>query len=191
MFATTLFKGSRPSLSFVCVGVLLALLCAGALPGLRRAGAQSADPIDRAFGNNGTATFPANQTYTGGQVFQATVPRPDGKVVSVGIAQRASGNFTFAVVAARHNANGSLDTTFGTNGLSTETAVTSTGASLNVFDAALQPDNKIIVAATNTNGTAYLARLNPDGGLDADFAGGGFIKLVNDALFFGVAIQPD
>lgn len=69
MFATTFLKGPGRSLSFVCAGVVLALFCAGALPGLRRAGAQAADPIDRAFGSNGAAAFPANPTYTGGQAF--------------------------------------------------------------------------------------------------------------------------
>ncbi len=191
MFPANYFKGrSKSSLSIVCAALLLAMLCAVALPGLRRAGAQTTDPVDRAFGNNGTATFPSNPTFTGGQAFQATVLRPDGKIVSVGIAQKSSSNFTFALIAARHNENGTLDTTFGTDGLSTETAVASTGASLNVFDAVLQPDKKIVVTAIAGTVT-YVVRLNADGCLDTGFANGGFIKLIDDAVFFGVAIQPD
>jgi uncharacterized delta-60 repeat protein len=191
MFANTLFKGHRKSLSFVCAVALVALLCASLLPGLRRAGAQTTDPIDRTFGNNGVATFPANPTYTGGQAFLATVVRPDGKIVSIGVAQRTSGNFSYALVAARHNANGSLDTTFGTNGLFTDTAFNSPGSSFNGIDAVLQPDNKIIVVAPTSNALAYIVRLNPDGGLDASFNNGGFIKFVGDAAFFGAAVQPD
>ena len=67
--------------------------------------------LDLSFGNNGKVT-----TTFGGISDQGlgSVVQPDGKIVVVGFSN-ASGNNNFAL--ARYNPDGSLDSSFGTNGL--------------------------------------------------------------------------
>ena len=99
----------------------------------------------------------------------------------------------FALV--RYNADGSLDTGFGANGLVT----TDFGASADRINAAiLQPNGKIIGVGWSIgvggNSNAALARYNADGSLDASFGTGG--KVVKDFgsttdFFSSVARQPD
>ncbi|MBI3300769.1 MAG: hypothetical protein HYZ72_01625 [Deltaproteobacteria bacterium] len=93
----------------------------------------------------------------------------NGKIVVVGSSD-ALGTSDFAL--ARYNADGSLDATFGVNGLQ----ITNFG-NLEVANAvAIQSDGKIVVAGwTNVFGTFdfALARYNADGSLDATFDGDG------------------
>ena len=92
---------------------------------------------------------------------------------------------------ARLNSSGTLDTTFGaSNGPNRFLAA----ADQSVFDIAVQPDGKIVIAGafTHYNGTNdaanrnYLARLNADGSLDTNFNAGTAL----DAPALGLAIQP-
>jgi len=97
----------------------------------------------------------------------------DGKIVLAGSSYNGAGG-DFAL--ARYNPDGSLDTTFGTNG----TVTTDFGAdyeeSATTF--ALQADGKIVVAGSSYNGTGddfALARYNPDGSLDPTFGTDGIV----------------
>ena len=84
----------------------------------------------------------------------------DGKIVAAGASQ---GNFALA----RYNSNGSLDTTFDTDGKVT-TAFTSGSAR----SMAIQSDGKIVVAGSAFNGSQSdftLVRYNMDGSLDTGF----------------------
>jgi uncharacterized delta-60 repeat protein/uncharacterized repeat protein (TIGR01451 family) len=83
---------------------------------------------------------------------------------------------------ARLNANGLLDTT---------TFNTTLGADGTIWSMVLQADGKIVIGGefTSINGTnrAFVARLNPDGGLDTTFdPGPGPDSIVNS-----LAVQPD
>src|SRR5205085_8459332 len=95
--------------------------------------------------------------------------QPDGKIVAAG----NSGDH-FAVV--RYNANGTLDTSFGSNG-EVITAISKNSADL-VEAMVLQADGKILVAGeTNPSKTSNwdlaLVRYNANGTLDASFGTGG------------------
>src|SRR5262249_58259628 len=68
------------------------------------------------------------------------------------------------------------------------------------FDAALQPDGKIVaVGGVNPAGrfppvyNCALARYNPDGSLDSSFGGGGFVttEMGGNDQAEGVALSPD
>jgi uncharacterized delta-60 repeat protein len=121
--------------------------------------------LDTTFGTNGTVT-----TNFGGidQAFAAAI-QPDGKIIAVGLSN-VSGNNDFAL--ARYNANGSLDTTFGTNG----TVTTNVGGSDQANAVAIQPDGKIIAAGSaNTNTAFALARYNTNGSLDTTFGTNGIV----------------
>lgn len=133
--------------------------------------AQNPGQLDSTFGTAGKVI--ANPY--GYMELYASAVQPDGKIVSVG---RSKNGTDFNFCAMRFNANGSTDTTFGTNGAF---FVDMRGGGY--FDSAnaviIQPDGKIIVggfASINTNpGVCYfgLIRLNPNGILDSTFGTGG------------------
>lgn len=97
--------------------------------------------------------------------------QPDGKIVLAGSAL-VGGTFDFAVV--RYNPDGSLDSSFGTEGI----VITAIGDSDDrAYALALQPDGKVVVAGgarLNARETHFaLVRYNPDGSLDSSFGQGG------------------
>ena len=91
---------------------------------------------------------------------------PDGRIVAVGIATQPGATHP-EVAVARYNPDGSLDPTFGGDG----TVVNDFGGTRGgVFDAALYPGGKLVVA-----GGPGLIRYNPDGSLDRSFDGDGLV----------------
>ena len=91
---------------------------------------------------------------------------PNGKTLVAGRALSPDG-FNFSIV--QYNADGTLDTTFGTNGI---TQIDFVGGSDNVNSIAIQDDGKIVLGGQSENNLA-LARLNSDGTLDTTFGGTG------------------
>jgi uncharacterized delta-60 repeat protein len=104
----------------------------------------------------------------------------DGKILVAGYARNGNNNFDFAL--ARYNANGSLDTSFDTDGKLTTDFF---GHSDECNSITLQTDGKILLAglAENSSGSIdfALARYNVNGSLDTSFDTDG--KLTTD--FFG------
>jgi uncharacterized delta-60 repeat protein len=94
-------------------------------------------------------------------ILEAVVMQPDGKVLIGG--SFSSVNGTNRNNVARLNADGSLDLTFDPG----------TGPSDTVDGMALQTDGRILIGGlfSSVNGTnsSHVARLNPDGSLDASF----------------------
>lgn len=152
--------------------------------------------LDPGFGTQGKVTtdFPGLAA-----VISAIVIQPDGKVVVAG------GSFPLFVFAgdltiARYNANGTLDTSFGSGGI-VKLEYGDQGSY--GFALALQSDGKIIVAGTHfvdfssddsSNTDFALARLNTDGTLDSTFGSGGLVTTDFDGFnddAFSVLIQPD
>jgi uncharacterized delta-60 repeat protein len=96
---------------------------------------------------------------------RAVLVQQDGRIV---VAGNALGSQVMTVT--RLMPNGSLDTTFSGDG----TATIDVGPMIDLAgDAVLQPDGKIVVVgSTQGTGEIAVARLNPDGSLDATFGGG-------------------
>jgi uncharacterized delta-60 repeat protein len=143
----------------------------------------SAGALDPTFGVGGKVTtdFSPGFDGAGGVVLQT-----GGKILVAGY-----DNADFAL--ARYNADGSLDTSFGTGGkVSTDFAGGPDGA----FGLAVQANGKIVAAGFATvNGTRDFAaaRYNTDGGLDTSFGTGG--KVTTDFahdldVAFSVVLQP-
>jgi uncharacterized delta-60 repeat protein len=139
--------------------------------------------LDTTFDGDGKVTtdFAAGAAYAQDMAIQ-----PDGKMVLVGIA----GN-DFAV--ARYNTDGSLDTTFDTDGMLTTDFGGGTDLALHL---AFQPDGKIVVAGRNDIGGAEdfaVARYNTDGSLDTTFSTDGKVttNFGGDDFGHGVSIQAD
>ncbi len=142
--------------------------------------------LDAGFGTNGKVTTPIG-TYG---VAYAVAVQTDGKIVAVG--QGYSGS-TYVFALARYNADGTLDTGFGTNGK----VLTPIGAADSyAYAVALQTDGRIVAAGQSYTGSGYsfaLARYNPDGTADAGFGTNGIVVTAigsYDAVN-GLVIQSD
>lgn len=116
--------------------------------------------LDQSFSTDGQVT-----TLSGTDAAASAVAlQPDGKII---VAGTAPGHF--AVV--RYEPDGSLDPTFGTDGLVT----TSVGVGAGGNALALEPGGKIVVAGGG--GSEFvLARYNSDGSLDLSFGSGGTVR---------------
>jgi uncharacterized delta-60 repeat protein len=124
--------------------------------------------LDNTFGNNGiVTTIIGNQ----GSSAKAIKIQTDGKIIAAGYSRLGS-QFIFSLT--RYNFNGSLDITFGSNGIIT----TSIGTSSTAFAIDIQADGKILVAGQGKAGTEVifaLCRYNTNGSLDNTFGTGGIV----------------
>ncbi len=127
-------------------------------------------------------SFNPGGTGQDGNVY-AVVLQPDGKIIIAG--SIVSYNNVAKGGIVRLNPDGTLDTTFNTNGEGTNT-----GFSL-VYNLGLQADGKIVIAGqfSSYNGTTQnsVARLNSDGTLDTTFTSG----FAASEYVESVAVQPD
>jgi uncharacterized delta-60 repeat protein len=151
--------------------------------------------VDPSFGDGGTVTT----DFAGGHDVAVDLALlPDGKILVVG--QACDQNLDACHSAlARYHTDGRLDAGFGDGGK----AIAIIGDGGNASAVVLQPDGKIVIAglaAKSRPGQDFpqdmaLARLHPDGRLDASFGDGGMVT----TDFFGgssdgasaVALQPD
>lgn len=130
--------------------------------------------LDTTFGTNGKKTIAFDLGGVNTDVATCVAIQSDGKIVIGGYSQiTISGNFDFAVV--RLNTNGSLDTTFSTDGKAT--VAFDAGGTLDDRAAglAIQPDGSIVLvgyAKTAFNGACdfAIARLMTNGELDNIFS---------------------
>jgi uncharacterized delta-60 repeat protein len=141
------------------------------------------------FGVGGKVVTPVGP---GADRAYATAIQPDGKVVVVGgcsVNARTGDDFC----AVRYNANGTLDTSFGTNGRATTDLSTDDTARA----IAIQPDGKIILAGecAGTVGNELCAlRYLTDGSLDLGFGSNGKIVTaapIDNSAAKAIALQPD
>lgn len=130
--------------------------------------------LDASFGSGGIV----HTSFSGrdGLACQAKV-LSDGKIVTLGLLNSLDYSDT-DITLVRYNANGSIDTTFGTNGK----VINNLGiTSEDPVDLVIQADGKIIVAAnTGSIGTfnvsdIALIRYNPNGSLDNTFGINGVV----------------
>lgn len=147
-----------------------------------------ADPgsLDPTFGKDGIVTTAIGSR---GSAAWAVAIQPNGKIISAGVSQEAGGPTEFALT--RHNADGSPDTTFGSDGVVT----TAIGSGAKASSIALQSDGKIVVAGEGSGDRVEfaIARYMPDGSLDPSFGAGGVVTTaVGDySSASAVVLQPD
>jgi len=142
-------------LAFMALG-----FCAKAAPG----------DLDPTFAENGKTRL---GFYGGPSGAEAIVGQADGKMVTAGFSRQGTRN---GITLLRHNPDGSLDISFDHDGIMT--------FFVDAYDAfatgvALQSDGKIVVCGYSSSGGFALgfvvARVNPDGSLDATFGAGGIV----------------
>ncbi|MFL5941869.1 MAG: PASTA domain-containing protein [Gaiellaceae bacterium] len=158
--------------------------------------------LDPSFGAGGHV-----ETDAGAGSVRALALQPDGKIVVAGSSPYGSPNrFTLA----RYDSSGSLDTTFGTDGITTTVVPTSLDASWTPWGAGVAaldvlPDGKVLAAGSarwhagqyEEEGEFVLARYTPAGSLDPTFGDGGIVEtggdggLGRDADLGGMVVLPD
>ncbi len=132
--------------------------------------------LDSGFGNNGIVVTPLTTESAGVRIMKLL---PDGKIL-VTSSKSISNNVNFFDFATmRFDADGTIDPTFGTNGM-VQTDINGAGNYANAID--IQSDGKIIVAGgtyinSNANVTTTLVRYQPNGTIDATFGINGKIIL--------------
>jgi len=126
--------------------------------------------LDTTFSGDGklTTNFGGNDEAWGVAV------QSDGKIVAGG--SKCNNAFTICDVAlARYNSNGTLDTTFSSDGK----VLNNSGGGLNGANSlAMQPDGKIVMAGFRHNGTDIdlaVYRFKTNGILDTTFSGDGVV----------------
>ena len=115
--------------------------------------------VDHAFGSAGMVTISLGSI---GASINGVAIQTDGKILA-----SISGVFVGAGEVARFNPNGSLDPSFGTNGIVRASLLIPSGPLL------VQPDGKILVLSR-----VFLTRLDPNGQLDATFGTAGMAVLL-------------
>ena len=119
--------------------------------------------LDASFGVGGKVTT----DFGGNDYGSSVVVQADGKILLSGMIGGGGGNSIkiFDAALIRYNANGSLDTSFGVNGIVTKDfdGGYEGGGSISV-----QPDGKIF-QASGTNSNIALIKYNSNGSLDTSF----------------------
>ena len=148
--------------------------------------------LDTGFGDGGLVihNFNAEPAYS-----QSIVVLPDDKILIAGYITEL-GFRSFTVI--KYNSDGSLDETFGTDGISI--LPYEANNSSNFIDIAVQADGKIVAAGSVNAGDDWdfsVLRLNADGEFDETFSSDGiqttdFGFIINrDDYANAIAIQPD
>lgn len=163
--------------------------------------------LDNTFGAGGLVTTNVDANPFGGESFSSVALQADGKIVAAGsVGEQPGDGNPFPTVSqfavARYNADGSLDSGFGTGGLVETTFVTGDYAAISGI--ALQADGKIVAVgysgADPGDGlfTSFaIARYDADGRLDNGFGTAGKVLTSFDpdpsafSSAAGVVIQPD
>jgi hypothetical protein len=154
--------------------VLLFLLVLASFIGLN---AQNGNygQLDPFFGNGGMTSFAPTTSF---DKSKALLVCPDDKIVAV--SQARVDNSIYHISVARLNADGSLDDSFGQNGMVLLLPFTSGNPDNNVMDAVLLEDGKILIAGylfdPYTYSSPFFVQLNPDGSYDTSFGDNGFRK---------------
>ncbi len=151
---------------------------------------ESDGALDTSFGNAGKVVTDLSGWRDWGS---AVAIQPDGKIIMAGTAYEiGTGRELFGLV--RYEPDGTLDTTFGVDGV----VRTSFGWRTDEGRAvALQSDGKIVVAGMAGSFWSYhfgLARYRGDGSLDTTFGSGGLVSTTlgnTGSAVAAIAIQPD
>jgi uncharacterized delta-60 repeat protein len=160
--------------------------------------------LDPSFGDGGSVQTPVEHWSYGSALGVAV--QPDGKIVVAGSSpvpvEEDESNFSVFTLA-RYNPNGSLDTSFGTEGI-TKTAIPEpapfAGTEAGVRSLAILADGEILAAggATWDDGEGMpsnfvLAKYTATGSLDPTFGEGGIVqtRFYGDDSLQGIVVQPD
>jgi uncharacterized delta-60 repeat protein len=138
--------------------------------------AQNAGEVDKTWGASGWIfdDYVANK----GEVMRKMIVLSGDKTIHIGNTQQ----FTRDIILSKHNANGTLDWSFGTNGV----AVIDLGGSEEIFSIEELWDGKLLVTGNIQTANPFsikgiVIRLESDGSIDASFGNAGIKYFDEDA----------
>lgn len=137
--------------------------------------------LDNTFGNNGVVLTGLDSGCSG----YAVVIEPDGKIVVTGSVLK---NNDVWIPLIRYNSDGTLDASFGTDGV---TIVSLEDCAIG-YSLVRQSDGKFVIGGF-AEGNIFVVRCNNDGSLDTEFntTGGSEILVGLSSFARGVALQSD
>jgi uncharacterized delta-60 repeat protein len=134
--------------------------------------------LDTSFNTGGVAITPIGSYAS---IFAVAV-QPDGKIITAGD----------GFVLVRYNADGTVDSGFGTGGKVFASSFMTNGSVGVAEGVTLQPDGRIVAAGQSSHGGSdtfcTIVRLNTDGSPDLTFGTGGVVMLRVTSLTFGHAV---
>ncbi len=141
--------------------------------------------VDNTFGTNGKTIVPGSEGFSTNYVSDLAIS-PDRKLILIGLKN-------FRIFLNRLNVNGTLDTSFGTNGILVPDIDNS---QVDIYQMAIQPDGKIIFPVANNRHMpvfSTIVRLSQDGTPDASFGTNGKVVIpVSEGIAYDpVLIQPN
>ena len=145
--------------------------------------------LDSSFGNNGVVS---NSIGVGDAGINSIAFQPDGKIVATGICTMLGTGRDFAIM--RYNSDGSLDSTFGSNGIVTYDFNNSYDFPYSVV---IQNDGKIIAGGATGQDPIYdfgIVRLDTLGAVDASYGNNGMVVTdfgKPDEWAYGSVLQAD
>lgn len=149
--------------------------------------------VDSSFGSGGHAATDFNALNDRAEAV-ALQPQTDGtnKILVAGLATTTKKGAAYDLFGlARYNANGTLDTTFGSKGKVT----TDLGNTSWAFAMAVDGSGRTVVAGYTGGNVAALVRYTASGALDTTFGSGGKlvtgIHLANQTRLDSIALQTD
>ena len=143
--------------------------------------------LDTSFGNQGTVVTSFSNSQSG-EVFgvNSLLLQANGELIvaaDLDLPIGATGS-----LMARYNTNGSLDTSFGSQGIVTASWCGHVGGAMLYPNTGSADDGKIAVVGYNSSlSEPVLARFNTNGSLDTTFGSGGFVPLAMSP--FGVSFD--
>lgn len=135
--------------------------------------------VDPNFGNGGHVRI-SGSPYGGSEYGGYISLQSDNKIIGAGTDFDRDGQYKGRIVLFRLKANGTYDSTFGTNGKAYANVVGFTNV---VESMLLKPDGKILVGGRlylKNSKTAELVQFLPNGTLDSSFGNDGVLAMVDD-----------
>jgi uncharacterized delta-60 repeat protein len=150
--------------------------------------------LDTTFGQGGTIFVPIDAN----SAVQRVLPTPDGGIVAIGNSASLAGGSSAKgrITAFKLTASGALDTGFGDAGIRiVDFGGEEDGLGFPDLHAVLGADGKVVIArATSQAAAVRVARLLPNGALDATFPGGGkqtLLQSIGGLSFGSVLLAPN
>ncbi len=148
--------------------------------------------LDNSFGTDGKVAFNFGIDH---DIATTLGIQSDGKIVLGGHTYiRSNPRLAYDFAVARLNTDGSLDNTYGNNGVATTQIVDEANYANGLV---IQADDKVVLAGRTVKEFDYdfaMVRFNTDGTLDATFGNGGKVSTDVDGKEdhgYAIALQPD
>lgn len=141
--------------------------------------------VDWSFGNNSKVT---SDTSLSSDKDRIVTLQTDGKII---VLEGNSNVIPSDFALVRYNSDGSIDTSFGSNGIVTTDALSNPD---NVGGITLQSDGKILLAGSSFNDNSFnfnLVRYHSDGNLDTSFGSNGIVTVGGSDQVYDIAFGAD